>query len=142
MAQKNRLTLQIDGFADREVASVTYSFSQATDKDNQPAGIPRGGRISLRVKAEDDGNVELLKWMTGKALVKNGSLTFMTAKDIDKKMKSIEFEDAYCVEFVEHWEDVPEGKKLDFPLAHWEDITIVCRKIVNGPITYENEWQQ
>jgi len=141
MASKNRVTLKVDGFKDREVAAVTYSFVQATDTDNQPSGLPRGGRIVLKVKAEDDGNVELLKWMTSKSLAKKGSLLFMTSKDIDKKMKSIEFEDAYCVDFVEHWEDVPEGKK-DVPLAHWEEVTISCRKIVNGPITYENEWKQ
>ena len=140
MAQKNRVTLKIDGFEDREVAAVTYSFTQATDKDNQPSGLPRGGKITLRVKAEDDGNVDLLKWMTSKSLAKKGSLLFMTSKDIDKKMKSIEFEDAYCVDFVEHWEDVTEGRNV--PLAHWEEITIVCRKIANGPITYENEWKQ
>jgi hypothetical protein len=106
MAQ-NRVTLKVDGFADREVAMVDYAFNQSTDKDNQPSGVPRGGKVMLRVKALEDGNVELLHWMTSKTLSKKGSIEFMTAKDVDKKMKSIEFEDAYCIEFKEHWEDVP-----------------------------------
>jgi hypothetical protein len=139
MAQKNRVTLQVEGFVDREVFAVTYSFNQSTGKDNDPTGIPRGGKIVVKVKAEDSGNVELLHWMTSKNMAKKGSLLFMTSKDIDKKMKSIEFEDAYCVDFVEHWEDVPEGRR-DVPVSHWEEITIACRKIVNGPVTYQNEW--
>jgi len=139
MAQKNRVTLKVDGFADREVSAVTYSFNQSIGKDNDPTGIPRGGLIIARIKAEDSGNAELLHWMASKNMSKKGSLLFMTSKDIDKKMKSVEFEDAYCVNFVEHWEDVPEGKK-DVPVSHWEEITIACRKIVNGPVTYQNEW--
>jgi len=139
MAQQNRVTLKVDGFTDRVVVAVSYSFNQATGTDNDPTGIPRGGKIVLRVKAEDDGNVDLLKWMTSKTMAKNGSILFMTSKDIDKKMKEVDFTDAYCVDFVEHWEDVPEGK-TDVPVSHWEEITISCRKIVNGPVTYENMW--
>ena len=136
MAQ-NRVTLEVEGFKPREVRAVTYAFDRAIGADNDPTGIPRGGKITLRVKSEDDGNVELLHWMTNKNMSKKGSITFMTAKDIDKKMKSVEFEDAFCVNFVEHWEDVPGGS---LPVSHWEEITISCRKIVNGPVTYENIW--
>jgi hypothetical protein len=134
------VTLKIDGFADREVASVTYSFNQAIDKENQPAGPPRGGIIKVRVKAMNDGNVDLLKWMTSKSLAKKGSVLFMNSSDTDKKMKSVEFEGAYCIDFTEHWEDVQADQK-DSALAHWEEITISCKKIVNGPISYENDWK-
>jgi len=134
------VTLKVDGFADREAAAVTYSFNQSIDKENQPAGIPRGGKIIVRVKALNDGNVDLLKWMTSKSLAKKGSLIFMNSSDTDKKMKSVEFEGAYCVDFVEHWED-KQSDQAGTPLAHWEEITIVCKKIVNGPISYENDWK-
>jgi len=134
------VTLKIDGFAEREVASVTYSFNRGIDKENQPANPPRGGIIVVRVKAMNDGNVDLLKWMTSKSLAKKGSIVFMVSSDTDKKMKSVEFEGAFCVDFVEHWEDVQADQK-DIKLAHWEEVTISCKKIVNGPITYENDWK-
>ncbi len=134
------VSLKIDGFADREVAAVTYSFNQTIDKENQPAGTPRGGKIVIRVKALNDGNVDLLHWMTKPSLSKKGSIIFMDSTDTEKKMKSIDFETAYCVDFVEHWEDVQADQKEN-SLAHWEEITISCKKIVNGPITYENEWK-
>lgn len=37
------VTLKVDGFKDREVLKVDYSFTQATDTEGQMAGIPRGG---------------------------------------------------------------------------------------------------
>jgi len=137
---KTPVTLKIDGFADREVAAVTYSFERSIDKENQPAGPPRGGKIVIRVKAMNDGNVELLKWMTTPNLAKKGSIVFMVSSDIDKKMKSVEFEGAFCVDYSEHWEDVQSDQK-DTTLAHWEELTISCQKIVNGPITYKNDWK-
>jgi len=134
------VSLKIDGFADREVAAVTYSFNQTIDKENQPAGTPRGGKIVIRVKAMNDGNAELLHWMAKPSLMKNGSIVFMNSADTEKEMKSVKFENAYCVDFVEHWEDVQADQK-DSSLAHWEEITISCKKIVNGPVTYENDWK-
>jgi hypothetical protein len=131
------VTLKVDGFADREVAAVTYSFNQDTDKEGQTTGIPRGGKIVVKVKAMNDGNVELLNWMVNKALAKKGSILFMNSTDANKKMKTLDFEGAYCVDFTEHWED-PSGTNKT--LAHWEEITITCKKITNGAVTYENSW--
>ncbi|MBQ6155816.1 MAG: hypothetical protein IJK22_04360 [Bacteroidales bacterium] len=122
--------LKVDGFTDREVMMVTYSFNQATDTEGQMAGIPRGGRITVRVKALNDGNPDLLKWMTSPNLGKNGSIVFNETKT-GNQMKTIEFTDGYCVDFVEYWED---------KMGHYEEITISCREIKNGPVTYHNQW--
>lgn len=122
--------LKVDGFADREVMMVTYSFNQATDTEGQMAGIPRGGRITVRVKALNDGNPDLLKWMTSPNLGKNGSIVFNETKT-GNQMKTIEFTDGYCVDFVEYWED---------KMGHYEEITISCREIKNGPVSYHNQW--
>jgi hypothetical protein len=122
--------LKVDGFTDREVMMVTYSFNQATDTEGQMAGIPRGGRITVRVKALNDGNPDLLKWMTSPNLGKNGSIVFNETKT-GNQMKTIEFTDGYCVDFVEYWED---------KMGHYEEITISCREIKNGPVSYHNQW--
>ena len=42
---------------------VDYKFDQATDREGQIAGIPRGGRLKIRVKAMNDGNSQMLQWM-------------------------------------------------------------------------------
>lgn len=127
---KTPVTLKVDGFTDREVMMVKYAFNQAVDVEGQMAGIPRGGLITLRIKAMNDGNPDMLKWMTSANLNKNGSIEFIeTVKG--GKMKTIEFTDAYCIDFIELWE---EGK------GHSEEIIISCRTIKNGPVKYENQW--
>ena len=134
---KTPVNLKVDGFVDREVADVTYSFTKGTDKEGQPTGIPRGGKIILKVKALNDGNCELLGWINDTGAGKKGSIEFMDPKDNKKKMKSVDFENAYCIEFSEHWEDKGDNAE---ELAHYEVIIISCQKITNGSVAYENEW--
>lgn len=124
------VTLKVDGFKDREVLMVTYAFNQATDPEGQTAGKPRGGRITVRCKALNDGNPDLLKWMTTQNLAKNGSVIFNETVH-GNLMKTIEFTDGYCVDFVEYWED---------RVGHYEEITISCREITVGPVSYHNKW--
>ncbi len=128
---ENPVVLKVDGFQDREVMLVDYAFNQATDIEGQISGLPRGGRITIRVKALNDGNPELLKWMTSPNLAKKGTIEFNKTTD-GSKMKQIDFEDAYCVDFTEHWAD-KEG--------HWEEIMLSCRKITLGPVNYELPWK-
>jgi len=134
---KTPVTLFVDGFAEREVASVSYVFTQGLDKEGMTTGIPRGGQITLKVKALNDGNCELLGWMLDKSLAKDGRIEFMNASDTSKKMKDVEFKEAYCYEFQELWEDNTASKDL----AHWEQITITCKHLINQAATYENDWK-
>lgn len=127
---KTPVTLKIDGYKDREVMTVDYEFEQVTDIEGQMAGIPRGGKIKVRVKALNDGTPDLMAWMVERNLPKNGSVVFLETKT-GKQMKEIKFTDAYCVGFEEKWED-KEG--------HFEEIEITCRTIEFGSVKYENEW--
>jgi hypothetical protein len=115
---------------------VEYAFAQATDKEGQTTGIPRGGKIKIKVKAMNDGTCELLNWMVSKDLAKEGKIEFMNSSDSTKKMKDIEFKGAYCVDFQENWEDTTKAEDL----AHWELITITCKEITNQAVTYTNDW--
>lgn len=127
---KTPVSLEVKDYVSREVLHVTYEFNQATDIEGQIAGLPRGGKIHVKVKAMNDGNPDLLAWMIEKNLPKDGKISFIETKD-RKAMKSIEFFGGYCVEFHERWE---EG------LGHFEEITITCKEIKFGNIVYSNEW--
>ena len=133
---KTPVTLLVDGFKPREVAMVEYAFSQSTDKEGQTTGIPRGGKIIIKVKAMNDGTNELLDWMIDKSLAKSGKLEFMNSADAKKKMKDVEFKEAYCVDYTESWTDTTKAEDL----AHWELITITCKEITNQSVTYTNDW--
>ena len=127
---KTPVTMKIDGYKDREVMMVTYEFDQATDVEGQMSGIPRGGKLTVRVKAMNDGTPELLAWMIERNLPKNGQIDFLETKT-GKAMKSIKFTNGYCVDFDEKWEDKQ---------GHFEEIVISCKAIEVGSVKYENEW--
>jgi len=127
---KTPVTMKIDGYKDREVMMVTYEFDQATDREGQMSGIPRGGKITVRVKALNDGTPELLAWMVERNLPKNGEIAFLETKT-GKAMKTIKFTNGYCVDFQEKWED----RK-----GHSEEIVITCKQIEVGSVKYENDW--
>ena len=118
------VVLEIDGFAQREVMMVDYKFDQATDREGQIAGIPRGGKVDIRVKAMNDGNNELIAWMLDPTSPKNFSVKFA--------MKELKGTNCYCINYVEKWED---GEQ------HYEEIEIVCQKLENGPVSYDNPWK-
>ena len=124
------VVLKVKDFAEREVMMVTYEFDQATDVEGQMSGIPRGGKLTVRVKAMNDGTPELLAWMIERNLPKNGQIDFLETKT-GKAMKSIKFTNGYCVNFEEKWED---------KMGHFEEITITCKQMEFGSVKYENDW--
>lgn len=132
---KTPVELKIDGFETREVMLVTYSFNKSTDAEGQLTGIPRGGKIRIRVKAMNNGNPELLHWMLQPDMPKDGSLTFFDTKT-GSKMKEIGFRDSYCVDYCEYWEDKTDSGGD----AHYEEIVITFRELNNGPVSYSYNW--
>ena len=125
------VTLSIDGFADREVMMVDYKFDQATDREGQIAGIPRGGKVTIRVKALNDGNNELIAWMLDPTSPKDVKVQFYNTVD-GSTMKELKGTSCYCVKYKEYWADGEE---------HYEDIELVCQKLENGPVAFENPWR-
>ena len=71
------VVLEIKDFEPREVMMVDYKFDQATDREGQIAGIPRGGKVTVRVKAMNDGNNQLIQWMLDPTSPKDFSVKFV-----------------------------------------------------------------
>ena len=76
---KTPVLMKIQDYKDREVQMVTYEFDQETDREGQMTGIPRGGKIQVRVKALNDGTPELMAWMCDRFLKKDGSIQFLVS---------------------------------------------------------------
>lgn len=127
----NPVTLEVKDFEAREVILVDYKFDQTVDIEGQISGIPRGGRITVRVKAMNDGNNQLLQWMLAPNDPRDLKLTFFNTTD-GSTMKAIEGTACYCVHYIEKWEDGEE---------HYEEIEIVCQEMKNGPVAYQNPWK-
>ena len=110
---------------------VDYKFDQTTDREGQISGIPRGGKVTIRVKALNDGNNELIAWMLDPTSPKNVSVKFLNTVD-GAAMKELKGTNCYCIDYVEKWEDGQD---------HYEQIEIVCQKLENGAVAYDNPWK-
>ena len=124
------VTLEVKDFAKRQVLMVDYKFEQATDREGQIAGIPRGGRVNIRVKALNDGNPELLQWMISPNDPRDFKITFYNTVD-GSTMKELKGTGCYCVQYQEKWEDGEE---------HYAVMDIVCQKLDNGSVPFDNTW--
>lgn len=125
------VTLKVGDFAPREVLSVDYKFNKSTDVEGQVNGAPRGGLVTVRVNALNDGNSELVGWMLDVSNPKDFTISFLSTKD-GKSMKTLEGKSAYCIKYVERWE---EG------VGHYEEIVISCKEFKNGPAEITNPWK-
>jgi len=125
------VVLSVKDFESREVMLVDYTFNEATDIEGQISGTPRGGRVTIRVKAMNDGNNQLLQWMLDPNDPRDMTITFSNTVD-GSKMKEIKGTGCYCIHYIEKWED---GQ------AHYEEIEVVCQKLENGPVAFSNPWK-
>ena len=123
--------LSVQDFETREVMMIDYKFDQATDREGQLAGIPRGGKITIRVKAMNDGNNQLLQWMLAPNDPRDLKVTFCNTI-AGSTMKELQGKGCYCIHYVEKWED---GQQ------HFEELQIVCQVLQNGPVSFENPWK-
>ena len=123
--------LAVKDFEVREVMMIDYKFNQATDREGQISGIPRGGKVTVRVKAMNDGNNQLLQWMLSPNDPRDFTVTFYNTVD-GSTMKELKGTNCYCTHYIEKWED---GKE------HFEEIEIVCQKLDNGPVSFDNPWR-
>ena len=135
--------LLIDKFIEREVSIFSMKFHKSTDIDGQVAERPRGGQITMRLKALNSGDYSFAAWLIQpfeKPVEKHsGVLKFFNTTN-GNLMKTITFVDAYCVDYQEYWKDSVK----DDELAHWEDVTISCRQITGSGSTqfeFNNQWQ-
>jgi len=128
--------LDIDGFHLRKVLEYNFTFDQPTDKENQPAGISRGGRLYVKVDAftKKNDNNELFKWAVTNNMMRNGKITVYMPSQPGNKLKEIVFEDAFCVKYTENW------KASASDSYDTEEIWITWRKLTWDNVTYENEW--
>jgi hypothetical protein len=97
--------LSIDGGKIINVLNCDYRFSQTTNATGKVTSIPTGGYVNLTIESTD--SVEVFDWMIHPTSIKNGIITFFR-RDVKSKMKTLEFTDAYCVEYHESYDHLGE----------------------------------
>ncbi len=107
--------VSIDGSEEMNVLHCNFRFTQATDATGKPSSLPQGGYVSLTI--ESDKSTELFDWMIAPTGIKNGIITFFR-RDIKSKMKTLEFSEAFCVDYSETFNHVDDNPmQITFTLS-------------------------
>jgi Hemolysin coregulated protein Hcp (TssD) len=97
--------ISIDGGEEVNVLNCDFRFSQTTNPTGKVTSIPTGGYVNITV--ESTKTTELFDWMINPTAIKNGIITFYR-RDVFSKLKTLEFTDAYCVEYHESYDHLGE----------------------------------
>ena len=127
----------VDG-NENEIINVAYSFDQNIDNIGQPAGEVRGGQIVVTLGTT--ASADRYGWMVASDMKKSGEIKYTDATG--KTLKTVKFEDAYCVGYTEDYEafsgdsvggiSIKEGAK--------ETLTLSCKSIDMEGEMHENTW--
>lgn len=124
-------TISADGIQEREVIFVKYELNQQTDVEGQPTGTTRGGKITVKVKSNDDGNTDILEWMIDTYMSKSGTISFPNRQG--GEMKHLSFKEGYVVEYQETYDSTSD-------LLQYEEFVISAKEIAIGNARHNNRW--
>ena len=109
-----------------------FRFTQNTDTNGRPTSIAHGGIIDLLV--ESNGGTNLFDWMINATQTKSGAITFYR-RDTQSKLKTLEFTDAYCVDYYETFDH--QG---DHPMQI--QLAISARELKLNDSEFKNNWPE
>lgn len=115
-----------------DVFHCGFRFTQMTDATGKPTAIPQGGTINLVVEAT--ASTDLFDWMISPTQTKNGDVTFYR-RDNNSKLQTLEFTDALCVDYFEHFDHVGDN-----PLQI--ELTISARELKLNDSDFKNNWPE
>jgi len=131
--------IYIGKYQPRKVLEYNYNFNLAIDKENQPCGIIRGGKLTVKMDAitKGENDNELLGWMLGRKKQNVAIVVCKPEAPAKTEMKVLEFKDAFCIDYKENWKDLKESKGDS---ANTEEIQITWKEFSWGNVNYKNCW--
>lgn len=131
-----KIQFVVDG-QENEVIALSYSLDQNIDNIGQPAGEVRGGQITVTLGSM--GSEARYGWMVASDMKKSGEIKFIDATG--QTLKTLKFEDAYCVGYTEAYEAFSGGNAgVSIKEGANETLILSCRVISVGGETHENSW--
>ena len=127
----------LDGGAERQVLSFRFSFAQPYDEFGRAVGRVQGGTIQIELELKE-GDSSIPEWASDPTLVKPGSLLLKSVNSMSTR-KTIDFTDAYCVEYEEFYR--PELGQIEKPRPMIVKFTLSAKKLTVGGVEHENIWK-
>ncbi len=111
---------------------VHLDINQNVDERGRPASLAHGGKITVEFDTPSDSDV-ISDWMCNPVKTMGGSITYKKI-DQDSTMKTISFENAYCIEYHERFDGTMSASNMVTM------ITISPEKITVGSVSLDNQW--
>lgn len=122
--------LQLQNEDEISVLRCGFRFNQSIDVTGKAASRPMGGTINLTLASIN--HPSLFEWMINTLQKKNGRITFIRY-DTMSKLKTLEFENALCVEYQETFDPVGEH-----PITL--QLTLSAHTIKLEDTVFKNNW--
>ena len=126
-------TFEAAGSVECEVVTCSYSFDQSTDDKGRPSSKVQGGTIKVTIVSTADA--KLAGWMLDPHKQSTGTITFKKI-DADSTLKTISFEEAYCVGYAEYF----DARGADSGTSMVLSLTISANKIDANGVKLDNAW--
>lgn len=122
--------LQLQNEDEINVLRCGFKFNQSIDVTGKAASKPMGGTINLTLASIN--HPELFEWMINTLQTKSGKITFIRY-DTMSKLKTLEFENALCVEYHETFDPAGEHPIL-------LQLTLSAHTIKLEDTVFKNNW--
>lgn len=122
--------LQLQNEEELNVLRCSYRFNQEIDVTGKAATIALGGTIKLTLASINHSG--LFEWMINTFQKKNGKITFIRY-DTMSKLKTLEFENALCVEYHETFDPAGEHPIL-------LNLTLSAHTVKMEDTVFQNNW--
>ena len=122
--------LQLQNEDEINVLRCGFRFNQSIDVTGKAASKPMGGTINLTLASIN--HPELFEWMINTLQTKSGKITFIRY-DTMSKLKTLEFENALCVDYHETFD--PAG---EHPITL--QLTLSAHTIKLEDMVFKNNW--
>jgi hypothetical protein len=128
MAFKAQLTLGSKTF---DVLQASFSLNRDVDAKGRPSSGVYGGTVNIEVESTDDTSV-IEGMVNSQFKPVSGSILFKKSEE-DSKMKELQFEDAYIIQY-------NEGINIvgNYPMTL--SFVISARKLKMGNAEHVNDW--
>ncbi len=115
------------------VLKLSYTLTQRVDIIGRPTSVAKGGIIHLTVETSNE--TDLLEWMISPSMIKSGDLVFEDRATEGKAMRTMYFNDAFCINYHEAFDSVNSQPMIT-------DLTISARLLHfgSGNLQLENDW--
>lgn len=113
------------------IVECDYEFTQEIDVTGKPCARPKGGIIHVVVETMSDPT--MIQWMIATGNVRSGEIIFYKDDSTQKRLKTLSFKEAICINLHEKFNRDTETPMLT-------SISFVAKEMTVDGVDYSSQW--